>query len=142
MKVSFPYEARASSLFGTVKRPMAKLKFWSKKLGRYLEYVLLVDTGADYTLLPKHIALELGVDLKKDCKSFLTSGVGGKEKVYFSKQNLKIKIGNLEKKIPVGFLDREDIPPLLGREGCLNDFDVRFARFTATIATLKELKNK
>ena len=133
MKVSFPYEVKPSSLFGSVKRPIAKLKFWSKKFSRYLEYVLLVDTGADYTLLPKHIAFELGIDLKKDCNSLLTSGVGGEEKVYFARRRLKIKIENLEKEIPVGFLDQEDIPPLLGREGCLNDFDIRFVHFITTI---------
>ncbi|MFZ5366463.1 MAG: retropepsin-like aspartic protease [Patescibacteria group bacterium] len=135
MKVSFPYEERPSSLFGKVKRPVAKLKFWSKKFKRYLEYVLLVDTGADYTLFPKHIAFELGIDLQKNCKPFSTSGVGGKEKVYFAKQKLKMKIGSLEKEIPVGFLDKEDIPPLLGRESCLNDFDLRLTHFT-TFMTL------
>lgn len=138
MKVRFPYQTKPSSIFGTIKRPVAKISFWSKKFNRFLEYLMIVDTGADYTLLPFSAAEELGIDPKKDCQLFKTAGIGGEEKVYFARKRLKIKIGNLEKKIPVGFLDQEDIPPLLGREGCLNDFDMRFVHFITTIATFKK----
>lgn len=133
MKISFPYEEKPSTIFKTIKRPIVRVDFWSKKTSSWIEYYLIADTGADYTLLPPHIAFELGVDLENDCREFLTSGVGGTEKVYFLKRGLKIKMGKREKAIPVGFLERKDIPPLLGREGCLNDFDVRFARFITTI---------
>lgn len=133
MKITFPYEERPSRLLGRIKRPIARVEFWSKRLKKYLAYGLLVDTGADYTLLPHHAAFELGVNLKKDSQMFLTKGVGGKEKVYFLKRGIKIRIGHVEKVIPLGFLEKEDIPALLGREGCLNDFDVRFFRFTTTL---------
>lgn len=133
MKISFPYEEKPSSIFKTVKRPIAKVDFWSEKESSWIEYDLLVDTGADYTLLPSYIAFELGVNLERDCQQLLTKGVGGTEKVYFLKKGLKVRIGNKEKIIPVGFLKREGIPPLLGRESCLNDFDVRFFEFTTTL---------
>ena len=136
MKISFPYETKPSSIFGAIKRPVAKVHFWSKKFNRYLEYLMIVDTGADYTLLPLSAAGELEVNLRKDCQPFRTAGVGGEEKVYLLKR-AKMKIGNWGKNIPVGFLEREDIPPLLGRESCLNDLDVRFLHFTTTLATLK-----
>lgn len=112
---------------------MVKVDFWSKKTSSWIEYNLLADTGADYTLLPYHIAFELGVDVEKDCQQLFTSGVGGTERVYFVKKNLTIRIGEIEKAITVGFLEREDIPFLLGRESCLNEFDVRFFRFTTTL---------
>lgn len=87
---------------------------------------MIVDTGADYTLLPKHLAKILGIDLKQDCKVFKTSGIGGEEKVYLAK-NIEVKIGGLQRKIPVGFLDREDIPSLLGRQNFLETFEVIFS---------------
>lgn len=136
MRVSFPYEEKSSPFFGRVKRPVARVKFWSRKLKKYIEYVMLVDTGADYTLLPKHASIELGINLKKECIALLTSGVGGKELVYFMKEGIKTQLGKIEKTIPIGFIGRTDIPPLLGRESCLNDLDVRLFRFTTTFITV------
>lgn len=134
MKRTFPYESKRSSIFRVVKRPIAKVSFWSTKFNRYLDYVMIVDTGADYTLFPLSAAQELGIDLKKECKSFMTAGIGGEETVYFF-QNAKMRLCDWETSIPIGFLGREDIPPLLGRESCLNNLDVRFVRFTTTIAS-------
>lgn len=134
MKVSFPYEEKRSSIFGIIKRPIAKVRFWSKKYARWLEYTMIVDSGADYTLLPLSKARDLGVDLEKDCRRYTTLGVGGVETVYLSKRKLQIKIGEWDKKILVGFLEKEDIPPLLGRLGCLDIFDVLFSRFVTHFA--------
>ena len=66
MKISFPYEAKASAIFGVVKRPIALVDFWSDKFNRFIKYSLIVDTGADYTLFPKSISEDLGVDLNHD----------------------------------------------------------------------------
>lgn len=97
---------------------------------------MIVDTGADYTLLPFSAAEELGINLRKECQPFKTTGIGGEETVYLLKKG-KMRLGDWERNIPIGFLIQEDIPPLLGRESCLNDFDVRFFRFTTTLGGLK-----
>lgn len=128
MKISFPYESEPSYIFGTVRRPIAEVSFWSEGRGRWLNYSMIVDTGADYTLLPHSAAQDLKIDLKKEGKDFKTSGIGGNEKVYLV-ENLKIKIGGINLKIPVGFLVRDNIPPLLGRQKCLDIFDLRFFNF-------------
>lgn len=135
MKIIFPFEERRSSTLKTVKRPIARVDFWSKKASSWLEYNLIVDTGADYTLFPHHVAFELGINLERDCQQVFTKGVGGVERAYFLKRGLKMKIGNLEKTIPLGFLEREDIPPLLGREGCLNDLEVCFLALNTIISS-------
>lgn len=129
MKVNFPYEEKPSAIFRRIKRPVAKVRFWSKKFDRWLEYTMIVDTGADYTLLPFSKAKDLGVNLEKDCKRFVSRGIGGSETVYFLKKKTKAAIGDWKGKIPVGFLEKEDIPPLLGRQGCLDIFDVLFSKF-------------
>lgn len=89
---------------------------------------MIVDTGADYTLLPYSASEDLGIDLEKDCTEHRTFGIGGSETVYLI-HRYKIKIGNIELKTPIGFLGRDDILPLLGREKCLNNLNVLFSKF-------------
>lgn len=48
---------------------------------------MIVDTGADYTLLPRFMAEKLGINLEKDCKDFTTFGVGGGRKSLFPTEN-------------------------------------------------------
>lgn len=129
MKITFPYEEKESDIFPKIMRPVAEVHFWSKLINGWLGYKMIVDTGADYTILPKYRTVDLGVDLNKDCLIEKTYGVGGKAKVYFLKKKVKIKIGNFKFKIPLGFLASKKIPPLLGREGCLNIFRLIFANF-------------
>lgn len=129
MKISFPYEEKSSTIFRSIKRPVARVCFWSRRYKRWLEYTMIVDTGADYTLLPFSKAKDLGVNLERDCQRYVSLGIGGSETVYFLKRKIKTAIGDWEGKIPVGFLEKEDIPPLLGRQGCLDTFDVLFSKF-------------
>ena len=127
-KISFPYESESSNIFGNVKRPISEVSFWSPKRKRWLRYTMIVDTGADYTLLPYSASQDLEIDLENDCIQRQTFGIGGSEPVYLIKRH-KIKIGDIEMKIPLGFLGRDDIPPLLGRQECLNNIDVLFSKF-------------
>lgn len=135
MKVVFDYETKPSSVFKNIRRPIVKVSFWSKLLKDWLEYTLVVDTGADYTVFPRTFSLDLGIDFKKDCQRFFTRGIGGRESVYFLKKGLKMKVGKFEAKIPVGFLSRDDIPPLLGRHKCLDYFELRFKKFKTYFLT-------
>lgn len=95
---------------------------------------MIVDTGADYTLLPRYLANNLGVNLEKDCKIFTTYGVGGGERVYFLPKT-KVKLGNWERFIPIGFLERNEIPPLMGRHLFLETFESLFSsNYTVTFS--------
>ncbi len=126
MALTFPFEKSLSPIFGTIHRPVAKVYFFSQAKKRWYETWMIVDTGADYTLLPKYFAARLGVDLSKDCQVFRTAGIGGEEKVYLLRKT-KVKIGQWERDVPVGFLQRDDIPPLLGRQLFLETFEVSFS---------------
>lgn len=129
MAVDFPYEEGRSDIFPIIKRPVAEVFFWSKLINGWLRYKMIVDTGADYTILPKYRAVDLGIDLQKDCTVKKTAGVGGSTKVFFFKSDMRIKIGRTELHIPLGFLDSNDVPPLLGRERCLNAVKVCFNNY-------------
>ncbi len=94
---------------------------------------MLVDSGADYTLLPKVYTEYLGVETKRDARLFSTMGIGGREQVLVVHRWL-VKIGSWKRWIPLGFLFRDDIPPLLGRQSCLDKFKVTLHRRRTTFS--------
>lgn len=126
MTVTFRFEKSYSPILGIIHRPIAQVFFQSKRRDQWYETLMIVDTGADYTLLPKYFSVRLDVDLKKDCRIFKTGGIGGEEKVYLL-PSIKAKLGTWERQVPVGFLDRDDIPPLLGRYLFLETFETLFS---------------
>ena len=126
MALTFPFEKSNSPLFGNIYRPVAQVYFYSENKKRWYETWMIVDTGVDYTLLPKYFSERLGIDLKQDCKVFNTSGIGGNEKVYLNNKT-KVRLGPWERVIPVGFLNRNEIPPLLGRRQFLKTFESLFS---------------
>lgn len=132
MAISFPYKKEKSSQFGITHRPVAEVYFKHKKEETWRHITMLIDTGADYTLLPHFLALPLGINLVKDCRLISTQGVGGKSKVYLLKGEIRVKVGDFERKIPLGFLANDFIPPLLGRQGFFETFKVTFEKFIVT----------
>jgi len=125
MKATFKFQKLASELFGYVYRPYADVIFYGKN-GKARKITMLVDTGADYTLLPRREAALLSVDLNQDCKIHTTYGVGGPKTVYLYLQGLQVELGEVKAKVPVGFLDENDIPPLLGRHQFMELFKTCF----------------
>lgn len=89
---------------------------------------MVVDTGADYTILPRHFCEKLRISLERDCIKDITFGVGGEQIIYFYKSKVKAKIRNLERDIPLAFLDNNEVPALLGRLGFLETFDAEFLK--------------
>ncbi len=134
--IKFPFEKRPSSIFNHVYRPIAKVSFWSNRIEQWVEIIMIVDTGADYTLLPRFYSFDLGIDLRKDCIPYSTTGVGGTERVYIFKK-AKVKLDEWVKRVPIGFLDRDNIPPLLGRQDFLENFKVSFYRHITYFAFKK-----
>lgn len=126
MAITFPFREEKSAILGTIHRPIARVLFWSKTGNNWVATRMIVDTGADYTLLPRFMADKLGVSLEKECKVFTTFGIGGGERVYFLPKT-KIKLGDWERIIPVGFLERNEVPPLMGRHLFLEMFETLFS---------------
>lgn len=126
MDVIFPFEYEGKNSFGSVFRPVAKITFFSSKQKISSDVWLVVDTGADFTILPKFVAQDLLIDFEKDCVIDKTMGVGGGQTIYLFKNKIHVKIGNIEKDIPVAFFDSDEIPALLGRQGFMETFDTEF----------------
>lgn len=132
MPISFPFRKEKSPIFGNIHRPVAEVFFKEKLHNLWQPVTMIVDTGADYTLLPLFLAEELGANLAKDCQTIITQGVGGTSKVYLLKNKIEARIGYLNRRIPLGFLDNDYIPPLLGRQEFLETFRVIFEKFHVT----------
>lgn len=132
-QVTFAFERRPSPLFGSVSRPIALVELWSQKLDDWVRVAMLVDTGADYTLLPRVYASHLGIRLDRETQVFETMGIGGSERVCLVRK-WPMQIGSWRRRIPVGFLHRDDIPPLLGRQACLETFKLTLVRHRTTFS--------
>ena len=135
--LTFPFDKSYSRIFKNVYRPIAKVNFWSMKINNWVEVIMIVDTGADYTLLPRFYSIELGIDINKKCTVHKTGGIGGKEKVYLYRK-AKIKLGKWDRIIPIGFLNRDNIPPLLGRQDFLETFKVTFVNYNTIFSEIKK----
>lgn len=134
MALTFNFEKDYSPILGEIYRPVAKVLFHATRKNRWYEVWFIVDTGADYTLLPGYFAKRLDVDLKRDCRVFKTTGIGGQEKVSFLPK-IRAKLGDWERTVPIGFLNRDNIPPLLGRHLFLETFETLFSKnYTVTFS--------
>lgn len=132
MEVSFPFEERDSLIFGKVWRPVALVEFCAiADPTMWTTIRMIVDTGADYTLLPRSYAKALGVSLERDCRPYETLGIGGHEMVYMH-PGIRVRLGTWETEVPVGFLERDAVPALLGRQQCLDALSVILEKHVTT----------
>lgn len=122
---SFPFTFIDTTKMGKIFRPYAIVFIYAKLRKKWQPVEMIIDSGADYSLFPKKYAALFGINLTRECTVETTLGIGGAETVY-QYQNLPIKIGSWQNQIPVGFLERDDIPALLGRLECLEIFRLVF----------------
>lgn len=128
MAVTFPFEDAGKNFFGKILRPVAKVSFQSPSKQTWTHAWMIIDTGADFSILPKYLSEDLHISLKKDCIKDTTAGVGGESKIYLCKKPIKVKLGNIEKEVPIAFFNNNEVPALLGRLGFLETFDVEFTK--------------
>lgn len=128
MDIKFAFENVGGSLFGTVYRPIAKVFFKSLKNNIWISTWMVIDTGADFTILPRYLSEDLEVSLEKDCIKDTTTGVGGQQALYLCRKRIKAKLGAHERDIPLAFLDSNELPALLGRLGFLETFNTQFLK--------------
>lgn len=128
MDVKFSFEDAGRSYFGRVFRPIAKVSIQSPKSALWADTWMVVDTGADFTILPRYLSKDLEISLERDCVKDVTAGVGGQRTIYLVKSKIKARIGSLERMIPLAFIDTNEVPALLGRLGFLETFDTEFLK--------------
>jgi len=133
MDVSFKFEDIGNTPYGRILRPIAKVVFKSPVSEKWVSIWMIVDTGADYTIIPRHFSEKLRVSFEKDCFKDTTVGVGGNQTIYFCKKKITVKINGSERQIPLAFFDNNEVPPLLGRLGFLETFKTEFLKSHAVV---------
>ncbi len=120
---TFPYKKEFSKLLGEIYRPVVEVHLRSKE-GEWFKVFPYADSGADITLSPRSVCKILGLNLK-DGKRSSIAGIGGRSlAVYLHK--IKMRIGDKEIVVRVGFTQRENVPYLLGRLDILDHFNICF----------------
>lgn len=105
-------------------RPMmtAKLQKGQNK-ARYFE--LLIDSGADFTLISKADARLLGIEYKELKEKERKVEVANLAYIHTKKVRMKIELGYENLNIPV-LVARENVERLLGRKGVFSNYSITF----------------
>jgi len=105
-----------------------------------IDVVALIDSGADHCIIPKGLAELLNLDLSGPIEE--TRGIGGSVKAVQTYMNVIVKNSHerYQLRVPVYVLMQEnaDIPPILGREGFFDEFEIRFRQKRLKITLKKE----
>ena len=128
MDVKFHYDYVGKTYFGKIYRPVAKVSFLSPKHKVWVETWMVVDTGADFSIVPQYLTEDLGISLETDCIKDTTSGVGGEQHIFLCKKKIQAQIGTIKRVVPLAFFDTNEVPALLGRLGFLETFDAEFLK--------------
>jgi len=119
---------------GGVTRPLLPVGF--RKDGRVLgvDTLILVDTGADGTMLPLSLAPVIGF-AASELKQATSSAIGGRVATWTAQTtNVRIEIGGHWLPLPT-LSFAEESPPLLGRDVIFANFDL--LRMTANETELR-----
>lgn len=110
--LSFPFRYEGSRFV-----PLARIGL--KTRDGKVDYDFLVDTGADFTTLPKYMAERLGLDLNSLKRSSATGLGGYMVKTWLTKLDLILN-DDVEVSVNVSITNENSTPFLLGRADLLD----------------------
>jgi hypothetical protein len=124
---TFQYKEQESLIFGRVRRPLIDLDIYSTARNKWIPlYKVLVDTGADISVLPRNVG-ELLVDDITSGTRVEIRGVVPYSLLICYVHELMLKINDeKEFRLPVALADSDDVPIILGRVDGIDLFDARF----------------
>ncbi len=123
MRKCFKFAKENSSSLGIVYRPIAKVGLKDVN-GDMFELSMLVDSGADITILSKRIGDIMGVDVEQgEVKPF--RGIVGEMIAYVPKIPLFINGREIETRVAFSL---SEVPNLLGRLDIFKNFEINFRK--------------
>lgn len=125
--MKFPYIEKESSILGKILKPLAYIEIFSKKHGLWCGIdEVLVDTGADITLIPRRVGNAL-VDDVPSGKRATIKGITPSE-VIVHVHSLQVRVANKEFQTKVAIADSDEVPAVLGRFEALDAFRAEFIK--------------
>jgi len=124
----FSYKEKESRILGVILRPLIKIEVFSEKY-RDWETIddVLIDTGADLTVLPRFIGESIINDVTIGEYTEIKGIVPTSLLIAFI-HRLKIKAAGKEFETKVAIADSNDVPPILGRYEALDLFNLEFKK--------------
>lgn len=119
----FPYSITLEAEGRVEIVPTAEVGFLSHE-GEWLTLILLIDSGAVASALPKSDAVAFGIDLEKGRQAMI-AGIAGQE-VKGWEHTVRVRLGGELLEIPLLFVDSDTTPRVLGREGIFDRFTIVF----------------
>ena len=104
-------------------RPVATI-YINHKDTTWHPYSMYIDSGADITTINKTFGNLVGLRLKPKEQKYELNGVGGKEEFVY--RDIEIKIVKQVFNIKIAWVQNDNIPLLLGREGVFDKFEIIF----------------
>jgi len=122
MAIEFEFRPFWHPLFGEQYRPYATLQLSCAERSVWADF--LIDSGADVTLIPYKVGLNLGLNIQLDEPVYTLGGVAmGLPVVY---RTIKVQIGVHEISCRVAWALSERAPAVLGRLDIFDAFYVEF----------------
>ena len=121
MRIEFPFREILTP-FGPLSVPTIELPVKTLRGFRGLRFV--VDSGADFSMMPRSAAEDVGANLD-EAPSLTVAGIEGSDVSALLGQ-ITLKVGHLEITIPCLFSPIESTPLILGRMGFFHRFAVTF----------------
>lgn len=132
MSIEFPLDKKLTTL-GEVSDPVIIVDVLTKE--GFLPFEFILDTGADCTVLPKHMAELTGIDLSF-CKQDRTYGLKNEPlNVYIG--NITIRISRYKFPIRCLFTEDDSTSLLLGRMDIFSRFNITFDNKNKKIKLVK-----
>ncbi len=123
MRKCFKFAKENSSSLGIVYRPIAKVGLKDVNWDMF-ELSMLVDSGADITILSKRIGDIMGVDVEQgEAKTF--RGIVGEMIAYVHKIPLFINGREIDTRVAFSL---SEVPNLLGRLDIFKNFEINFKK--------------
>ncbi len=119
--ITFPLE-EIQTAFGRISIPRIPIEV--RTVFGYQTYHFLLDTGADFTMVPRLMAADLGIDLSR-CRRLRSLGIEGRAvMVYLS--TMRIKLARWEFDLKCLISEKDSTPFILGRMDIFNRFSIFF----------------
>ena len=121
--IEFPYRKVLSDEYGIIYIPIAIVEL--KNRDKRVRCEMLIDSGADITLIPKSVGEYLGLAIERMDVIKELRGIGESIIPYITK-GVELKIGEERFNARIGWALVEGVPLLLGRLDIFDRFDIKF----------------
>ncbi len=123
--IEFPFLQRRSRNLGSILKPIIPASIIGP--GREVKAFMLLDSGADISMIPYSVGETIGLELDISTRSEV-QGIGEATVPYVLGQ-VKIKIENFEIAARIGWALIEEVPFILGRLDVFKAVAIEFREF-------------